>query len=527
MQRWSFVPAGIAALVAFLGSPQASAQVATPPDADARANYWLGAAGDCGLIFDYAECSGGYAPVSTIFPTQPEINYAGLFFDGANGNDILVTPQDGFMRPRKGASLVQIAFGPTSGYPDTYTQKTVVTRSTTSTTFFGTVMSEGDVVGTGTVAVRLLLGNSLVQEWNNTNTSIPHNPSGYSYATLEHSGAPFDTIEYEATGTYVLNAMDTGRIYLDGTPPVAANDAYTAVMDGTLTVTARGVLGNDTAGANATAVLDSNVSHGALTLNADGSFDYMPVLGYVGTDSFSYHAEQGAFSSDPATVSIRVVIPLSLTQLSDEPAGANCANGGVRIDAGLDDGSGQATPGDGVLQAGEIDQTRYVCNGGDGANGADGTNGTDGSNGHSSVMNVVPDDSGSCPNGGHRVDSGVDDNDNGTLEAEEVDATTVICDGANGADGPQGPAGPTGPAGSSGADGADGPNGANGQDGADGEDGATGATGPQGPAGPQGPQGEPGPAGESGGCSATGTTDGALFLGLFLALFAAGRRRRR
>jgi len=43
--------------------------------------------------------------------------------------------------------------------------------------------------------------------------------------------------------------------------------------------------------------------------------------------------------------------------LTDEPAGANCAAGGQRVDSGLDDDDS------GTLEAGEIDQTSYVCNG--------------------------------------------------------------------------------------------------------------------------------------------------------------------
>lgn len=41
-----------------------------------------------------------------------------------------------------------------------------------------------------------------------------------------------------------------------------------------------------------------------------------------------------------------------------------CANGGVRLDFGLDDGAGGGTAGNGVLETGEITRTRTVCNGG-------------------------------------------------------------------------------------------------------------------------------------------------------------------
>jgi hypothetical protein len=52
----------------------------------------------------------------------------------------------------------------------------------------------------------------------------------------------------------------------------------------------------------------------------------------------------------------------SLVAFSTEPPGANCLAGGTRIDAGLDDGVPSGTPRDGVLDAGEIDETTYSCN---------------------------------------------------------------------------------------------------------------------------------------------------------------------
>jgi hypothetical protein len=47
--------------------------------------------------------------------------------------------------------------------------------------------------------------------------------------------------------------------------------------------------------------------------------------------------------------------PSSLVRLDDEPAGANCQNGGVAVRAGVDDN------GNGTLEDGEIDSTEYVC----------------------------------------------------------------------------------------------------------------------------------------------------------------------
>ena len=49
--------------------------------------------------------------------------------------------------------------------------------------------------------------------------------------------------------------------------------------------------------------------------------------------------------------------PASLVAVTAEQAGGNCAAGGQRIDVGID------TNGDGVLEAGEVQKTAYVCNG--------------------------------------------------------------------------------------------------------------------------------------------------------------------
>ena len=86
----------------------------------------------------------------------------------------------------------------------------------------------------------------------------------------------------------------------------------------------------------------------------------------------------------------------SLVKLTAEAPGANCANGGTKVESGLDNGDGGGTANNGVLESGEVDSTSYVCNGAtgetgpagpqgpsgtNGTNGINGTNGTNGTNG--------------------------------------------------------------------------------------------------------------------------------------------------
>lgn len=98
-------------------------------------------------------------------------------------------------------------------------------------------------------------------------------------------------------------------------PPGAVDDAYSVNEDGTLQVTAPGVLGNDidVDGDPLTAVLESGVINGTLTLNADGSFIYEPAPDFNGIDSFTYKANDGSSDSNVATVTITV------DSIDDEP----------------------------------------------------------------------------------------------------------------------------------------------------------------------------------------------------------------
>jgi large repetitive protein len=89
---------------------------------------------------------------------------------------------------------------------------------------------------------------------------------------------------------------------------VVVTDAYTVISGESLTVSAPGILANDSDanGDALTAVVDTDVSHGSLTLNVDGSFNYTPEPGFRGTDSFAYHASDGQDDSNIVIVSITV-----------------------------------------------------------------------------------------------------------------------------------------------------------------------------------------------------------------------------
>ena len=124
----------------------------------------------------------------------------------------------------------------------------------------------------------------------------------------------------------------------------------------------------------------------------------------------------------------------TLAKTTTEAAGANCTTGGIKIEYGLDANN------NGTLDASEINAslTKYVCNGAVGATGAvgaqgvAGVNGTNGTNGLNALIKTTTEPAGTnCTNGGTKIETGLDANANGVLDASEVNAsqTQFICNG--------------------------------------------------------------------------------------------------
>lgn len=91
--------------------------------------------------------------------------------------------------------------------------------------------------------------------------------------------------------------------------PVGAADSYIADATRTLEIDAlSGLLANDADidGDALSATLLTDVAHGDLTLNLDGSFSYTPHAAYGGTDSFTYQLSDGLGGIASATVTLEV-----------------------------------------------------------------------------------------------------------------------------------------------------------------------------------------------------------------------------
>src|SRR5207249_9593516 len=96
-----------------------------------------------------------------------------------------------------------------------------------------------------------------------------------------------DSFTYKANDGQADSGIATVNITItavNDAPVAAHDDRYTTPEATQLTVSAPGVLANDSDadGDTLNAVLVSGPRHGTLTLNADGSLTYMPALNFTG-----------------------------------------------------------------------------------------------------------------------------------------------------------------------------------------------------------------------------------------------------
>jgi uncharacterized repeat protein (TIGR02543 family) len=153
------------------------------------------------------------------------------------------------------------------------------------------------------------------------NGSVSRNPDQDTYlygdsvqlTAAAASGWIFDSWSGDLTGsanpasiTMDGNKTVTATFTSTNTAPVAVDDSYPTNEDTALTITAPGVLANDTDTGPLTASKVSNPTHGTLQFNPDGSFTYTPAADYHGSDSFTYKASDGSLDSNVATVTIAV-----------------------------------------------------------------------------------------------------------------------------------------------------------------------------------------------------------------------------
>jgi len=125
---------------------------------------------------------------------------------------------------------------------------------------------------------------------------------------------------------------------------------------------------------------------------------------------------------DGGTVAVDPNKVLSL--ITNETVGSNCPNGGFKVELGID------TNGNGVLDADEITNTDFVCNGIDGQAGDQGLAGIDGK---STLISSELEIAGpNCESGGIKINIGLDVNGNNMLDTSEITIEEFICNGTDG-----------------------------------------------------------------------------------------------
>lgn len=167
--------------------------------------------------------------------------------------------------------------------------------------------------------------------------------------------------------------------------------------------------------------------HALLTLHSEPAGEHCPMGGHRLTygqdldrdgllDSEEIQGTEylcaGASGADGKTTLVRAEVL--------EP-GTACAFGGQLIRVGIDEDR------DGTLAESEVQTTTQICHGAPGADGSNGVDGSDGKDGLSSLVVTSEATEAQCPAGGTAIRNGFDVNGNGTLEAEEVDDTHVVC----------------------------------------------------------------------------------------------------
>jgi uncharacterized repeat protein (TIGR01451 family) len=112
--------------------------------------------------------------------------------------------------------------------------------------------------------------------------------------------------------------------------PTAADDSFSVVEDGVLSVPAPGVLANDSDlnGFPIKVVGYTQPANGTVALNADGSFSYTPAPDYIGGDSFSYTLTNDNGRAATATVLLDVL------PVNDAPSFTAGADQTVLMNAG-------------------------------------------------------------------------------------------------------------------------------------------------------------------------------------------------
>jgi hypothetical protein len=135
--------------------------------------------------------------------------------------------------------------------------------------------------------------------------------AGRCSITLTREGNRTLTARFQGSTLFTASSGTAAHaVVTPDSPPTAVDDGYSATAGVALSVPAPGVLANDSDPDQdpLSAQLLTSTTHGTLTLNPNGSFDYTPDATFFGQDSFTYQVTAGGASAS-ATARIIVTAP--------------------------------------------------------------------------------------------------------------------------------------------------------------------------------------------------------------------------
>jgi VCBS repeat-containing protein len=226
----------------------------------------------------------------------PQTDYVGTVYFTYKAND-----GTAYSSPVQVSIEVTTVNTPPVAVPDSYIMLMNTTMNVSSGN--GVLANDSDI--DGDVLTAELYGTPVVFGTLNLKSdgSFTYDPNDDYFGTVYFTYRVYDGLEYSTAVQVTIEVRESNL------PPTAVADEYTTNAGETLNVpVADGVLDNDSDpdGDPLEAQLVDGVDHGLLTLRADGSFTYVPAVGFAGVDSFLYFAFDGLVTSNVALVTITV-----------------------------------------------------------------------------------------------------------------------------------------------------------------------------------------------------------------------------
>ncbi len=240
------------------------------------------------------------------FTYQPDANF--------NGSDSFTyRATDGFLTSNTATVLLSI--NAVNDPPIAASDRYSMTENTTLNTTGDTSILDNDTDIDSALLTAVLVAHP-------ENGTLAFNGNGHFVYTPDLNFFGSDTFTYHANDGQADSNTTTVIITVGGlnSTPTATNDSFVIDQDAVLNSVPNSVLDNDTDpdGDPLTAVQLSNPVSGTLVFNADGTFTYTPNAGFFGSDSFTYHANDGAANSNIATVTITVLQGNTVPIASDD-----------------------------------------------------------------------------------------------------------------------------------------------------------------------------------------------------------------